>query len=99
VPAFNQVGKSFATQTLAGALQFTQDMKLGHYMKIPPRITFFGEYSFYAPCMDVNSCSTCAAVQIVAATVACLTAFAVKLLLFAYVDDICSPTQADQFSQ
>jgi hypothetical protein len=29
---------------MLGALQFTQDLKLGHYMKIPPRITFFGTY-------------------------------------------------------
>lgn len=32
--------KTVAVQTLASALQFTQGLKIGHYMKLPPRITF-----------------------------------------------------------
>lgn len=32
--------KSLAVQTLTGCLQFTGNMKLGHYMKIPPRTMF-----------------------------------------------------------
>lgn len=30
-------------QTLNEAINFTQDLKLGHYMKVPPRATFLGE--------------------------------------------------------
>jgi hypothetical protein len=38
---------------MLGALQFTQDLKLGHYMKIPPRITFFGTYGCRASRREV----------------------------------------------
>ncbi|KLT45603.1 OPT superfamily oligopeptide transporter [Cutaneotrichosporon oleaginosum] len=39
-PIPGMVFKTFAVQTLAEALYFTRDMKLGHYMKIPPRSMF-----------------------------------------------------------
>lgn len=85
---------------MLGAIQFTSDMKLGHYMKIPPRITFGGRSpsatnSTYL-LTDVANPST---VQVVGATAACLASFGIKVLLFAYVPDICSPEQADQFSK
>jgi nucleoside recognition membrane protein YjiH len=32
--------KTFCVQALGSGLTFTQDLKLGHYMKLPPRITF-----------------------------------------------------------
>jgi hypothetical protein len=32
--------KAFCVQALGSGLTFTQDLKLGHYMKLPPRITF-----------------------------------------------------------
>lgn len=32
-------------QTATEALSFIQDMKLGHYMKIPPRATFIAQAS------------------------------------------------------
>ena len=38
-----QVFKAYAIQTLGGATYFVQDLKLGHYMKVPPRSTFMGE--------------------------------------------------------
>lgn len=31
-------------QVLSQAVLFTQDQKLGHYMKIPPRSTFFAQF-------------------------------------------------------
>lgn len=37
-----QLSKSYSLQTLLTSNQITQDMKLGHYMKIPPRRTFTG---------------------------------------------------------
>ncbi|KAF5331928.1 hypothetical protein D9611_008937 [Ephemerocybe angulata] len=35
--------KTWGYITMAQALQFTSDFKLGHYMKIPPRSMFFGQ--------------------------------------------------------
>jgi uncharacterized oligopeptide transporter (OPT) family protein len=35
-----QLFKSFAVQSLAEALTFVQDLKLGHYIKVSPRATF-----------------------------------------------------------
>ncbi|WFD33350.1 hypothetical protein MCUN1_000163 [Malassezia cuniculi] len=32
--------KTLAVQTLMSSLNFTADLKLGHYMKVPPRVTF-----------------------------------------------------------
>ena len=34
--------KTFSIQCLQSGLYFIQDLKLGHYMKIPPRVTFHG---------------------------------------------------------
>ncbi|GAA5998997.1 hypothetical protein JCM5350_004400, partial [Sporobolomyces pararoseus] len=39
-PLANMIFKVYSTQTVIGALSFIQDLKLGHYMKIPPRATF-----------------------------------------------------------
>jgi hypothetical protein len=84
---------------MAGALQFTQDLKLGHYMKIPPRITFFGTYGCASGPLRETANRKTWIVQILAAVVACLVSVGVKVLLFATIDDICSPTQANQFSE
>jgi len=37
-----QLFKVFAIQPMSTGIQFTQDLKLAHYMKIPPRTTFWG---------------------------------------------------------
>ena len=42
-PIANMLFKTFSIQCLQSALYFVQDLKLGHYMKIPPRVTFMGE--------------------------------------------------------
>jgi len=39
----NQIFKAYAVQTMISALNFTQDLKLGHYMKIPPRASFVAQ--------------------------------------------------------
>lgn len=39
-PLPNMVFKVYALQGLISGLSFVQDLKLGHYMKIPPRATF-----------------------------------------------------------
>lgn len=40
VPIANMIFKVYAFTTLSGGLNFTQDLKLGHYMKVPPRQSF-----------------------------------------------------------
>lgn len=37
---FLQAFKTFSVQSLLSAFTFVQDLKLGHYMKVPPRTTF-----------------------------------------------------------
>ncbi|EFP80734.2 uncharacterized protein PGTG_06690 [Puccinia graminis f. sp. tritici CRL 75-36-700-3] len=39
-PFSNMLFKTFSVQSLLVGLAFIQDLKLGHYMKIPPRVTF-----------------------------------------------------------
>jgi OPT family oligopeptide transporter len=39
-PLANMIFKAYSIQTLAEAMSFTQDLKLGHYVKVPPRATF-----------------------------------------------------------
>jgi len=38
-----QVFKAYSVQTLTEATFFVQDLKLGHYIKVPPRSTFLGK--------------------------------------------------------
>ncbi|EST08368.1 Oligopeptide transporter, OPT superfamily [Kalmanozyma brasiliensis GHG001] len=44
-PLPNMIFKAYAMQGLFGGLGFVQDLKLGHYMKIPPRLTFMAQLS------------------------------------------------------
>jgi len=39
-PFANMIFKAYSVQTLAVGTSFTQDLKLGHYVKVPPRSTF-----------------------------------------------------------
>ncbi|KAI0073570.1 OPT superfamily oligopeptide transporter [Panus rudis PR-1116 ss-1] len=39
-PIANMIFKAYVIQSLAEATSFTQDLKLGHYIKVPPRATF-----------------------------------------------------------
>jgi len=39
-PIANMIFKGYAVQTLMEATSFVQDLKLGHYIKVPPRSTF-----------------------------------------------------------
>ena len=38
--ACHKIFKGYAIQTISAALLFTQDLKLGHYIKVPPRASF-----------------------------------------------------------
>ncbi|ORY24685.1 OPT oligopeptide transporter protein-domain-containing protein [Naematelia encephala] len=44
-PIPGMIFKVFSVQTVTETLTFLQDQKLGHYMKIPPRATFFAQLS------------------------------------------------------
>ncbi|KAF9477891.1 oligopeptide transporter [Pholiota conissans] len=39
-PLVNMLFKAYSVQTLSAATSFVQDLKLGHYVKVPPRATF-----------------------------------------------------------
>ncbi|KII95597.1 hypothetical protein PLICRDRAFT_98128 [Plicaturopsis crispa FD-325 SS-3] len=39
-PLANMIFKAYSVQTLTEAISFVQDLKLGHYVKVPPRATF-----------------------------------------------------------
>lgn len=36
--------KAYSIQTLVEATAFVQDLKLGHYVKVPPRAIFIGKH-------------------------------------------------------
>jgi OPT family oligopeptide transporter len=40
----NMVFKAYSVQTLSEATSFVQDLKLGHYIKVPPRATFMAQF-------------------------------------------------------
>jgi len=42
-PIANMIFKCYSVQTMQIALAFIQDLKLGHYMKVPPRATFMAQ--------------------------------------------------------
>ena len=42
-PFANMVFKAYSVQTLTEATSFVQDLKLGHYIKVPPRATFLAQ--------------------------------------------------------
>lgn len=42
-PLANMIFKAYAVQTLTEATSFVQDLKLGHYVKVPPRATFVAQ--------------------------------------------------------
>ncbi|WWD18152.1 OPT family small oligopeptide transporter [Kwoniella shandongensis] len=44
-PIPSMIFKCFSVQTLISGINFVQDQKLGHYMKIPPRATFVAQLS------------------------------------------------------
>ena len=39
----HQIFKGYSIQTLSSALVFTQDLKMGHYIKVPPRASFIAQ--------------------------------------------------------
>jgi len=58
-PLFNMIFKTFAVQTLTEAENFLLNLKLGHYLKIPPRATFIVQIvgTFAATCVETSVAS------------------------------------------
>jgi OPT family small oligopeptide transporter len=46
LPIANMIFKVYSYMGLAGGLSFVQDLKLGHYMKVPPRQSFSAQMIF-----------------------------------------------------
>ena len=42
-PIANMVFKAYSVQTMSSSLSFIQDLKFGHYIKVPPRATFMAQ--------------------------------------------------------
>lgn len=53
-PLTNMIFKAYSTQTMAVAINFTQDLKLGHYIKVPPRATFIGTLCIRFDCASME---------------------------------------------
>lgn len=86
-------------QTLTIGLYFLQDLKLGHYMKVPPRATFVG--AFLRSCREDLTTPHHAmhsAAQIVAALVTSFVQVGVKRWLVAVVPDLCARDQGANLS-
>ena len=85
--------KAYSVQTRLQALSFLQDLKLGHYIKVPPRATFCGAlFDFY---IQSAAADWFPIVQFIATVVVTFVQIGVKQWMFANVKDICSPTQSD----
>jgi hypothetical protein len=41
--------KAYSVQTLSASTSFIQDLKLGHYVKVPPCATFMGTWNKHSP--------------------------------------------------
>jgi hypothetical protein len=39
-----QIFKGYTIQVLVETMSFVQDLKLGHYIKVPPRASFIGQF-------------------------------------------------------
>ena len=87
------VSKAYSVQTLVKAMVFLQDLKLGHYIKVPPRATFLGVLcDFYIQSVAPDWFLIA---QLIATVLVAFVQIGVKQWMFANIKDICSPTQSD----
>ena len=92
-PVANMVFKAYSVQTLGQALWFLQDLKLGHYIKVPPRATLLGAlWNFY---VQSAAADWFPIVQLISTVLVTFVQIGVKQWIFTNVKDICSPTQSD----
>jgi OPT family small oligopeptide transporter len=88
--------KTWGYITMAQALQFTSDFKLGHYMKIPPRCVPPDPCSKYRSLIHAHFRSMFFA-QVVAAAVTGTAQLGVQAWMFSNIPNMCSPDQKDGF--
>lgn len=76
-------------QTLVEATYFVQDLKLGHYMKVPPRSTFIGKIPvvYHSPVTDLEKA------QLVCTCLSAVVQVGVKHWMFANIPDMCQKGQ------
>lgn len=88
--------KTWGYYTMYQALQFTSDMKLGHYMKVPsvpiPSI-FLSPFAYYSDSPRVMFWA-----QVIATAVAGTVQLGVQSWIFTNIPDICSANQKDGFT-
>ena len=100
-PIIYQLFKAFAVETLYIGGAFSLSMKLGHYIKIPPRKTFAGESKAGSDSqIEIRSdryiLFLVLAVQIVVVFFTCFIQVAVKQWLFQTTPDICMSSNKNQ---
>lgn len=91
------VFKAYSVQTLWEATSFVQDLKLGHYVKVPPKATFLGEFLFVVRA-SLSDPLDLPPVQAVATILAAFIQVGVKEWLFATVPDMCTRNQASKLT-
>ena len=85
--------KTYSVQTLGQAMLFLENLKLGHYIKVPPRATFLGaRWDFYTQRVPADWFPIA---QLIAVVIVTFVQIGVKQWMFAHVKDICLPTQSD----
>jgi len=77
-PLANMIVKGIGVNTTVQAVLFSGNLKIGHYMKVPPRIMFTA--------------------QVIAAIVGCFVVTIVQDLMFANIEDMCTPKQKQGFT-
>jgi hypothetical protein len=92
-PVAFMVVKAYSVQTLERATLFLQDLKLGHYIKVPPRAMFLG--ACWGLCMQSVAVDRFLIVQLIATSLVAFVQVGAKQWIFANVKDMCSATQSD----
>ena len=90
-PYANMVFKAYSVQTLTEAVSFIQDLKLGHYIKVPPRSTFLGTCPGFWCVRRRTEWYPLA--QLIATMLAAFVQVGVKEWIFSHVPDICHNDQ------
>lgn len=70
-----------------------QDLKLGHYMKVPPRATFYGERTSSFVLYRSLTFKLRCAVQLTSLSISCALQVGVKQWLLHNVPDLCDRHQ------
>ena len=90
--------KCYGVQGISAGLYFIQDLKLGHYMKVSPRVTFSGQsiaIVLRSP-RSLTPISRFFPVQILSSLLAAFAQAAMKEGLLHAVPDLCSDVQASR---